>query len=286
MRRGWLIYDTNGIKINSWFAEHLKKCLENVGLIVEIKLTDGLKYGYKDGELCFFENGSVVLPPEFAVVRTIDPLLSEQLESVNVRVFNSAYTSRICNDKRSTHQVISQTGIPMTDSIFCDKRYFSAESITFPCVCKSASGHGGKEVFMVNDHRELEYALEKIAQNEFILQRPVSDLGEDVRVYVLGDEVITCAKRLSQGDFRSNFSLGGTVRTVDDENIKRYALKAAKHVKADFVGVDFIFDNGNPLLNEIEDVVGTRMIYATTDVDICVRYSEYIKERLDNEADK
>ncbi len=284
MQKGWLIYDTEGIKRNSWFAEHLKDCLEKVGMSVEIKITDRLSYGYRNGRLCFFEKEIALEIPDFAIVRTIDPLLSHQLELSGSRVFNPSYTSRVCNDKRATHQLIAQTGIPMTDSVFCDKRYFLPDGIEYPCICKSASGHGGKEVFMVNSEAQLRCVLDKIGQNEFLLQRPVSDLGIDVRVYVLGDEVITCAKRISGDDFRSNFSLGGTVQTVDDERLKHYALIAAKQVKADLVGVDFIFDNGKPLLNEIEDVVGTRMIYATTNVDICEKYSEYIKGTLENEA--
>ncbi len=286
MQNGWLIYDTEGIKRNKWFADEMIRCADRLDCRLSLKVTDTLKYGYTDGALRFFENGMRAELPDYAIVRTIDPLLSSQLEMSGVRVFNSAYTSMICNDKRLTHLTLAKTNIPMTDTLFCDKRYFSAENITYPCICKSASGHGGKEVFMVNDTKELICAIDRMAQNEFLIQKPASDLGIDVRVYVLGERVIMCAKRSSEYDFRSNFSLGGNASVTDNEKIKEYAVKAARCVKADLVGVDFIYDNGEPLLNEIEDVVGTRMIYSMSDIDICSLYSEYIKECLNNENNK
>ena len=46
------------------------------------------------------------------------------------------------------------------------------------------------------------------------------------------------------------------------------------------VGIDFIYDEGRPVFNEIEDVVGARMLYSLTDIDIADRYLEFILERL------
>ena len=48
----------------------------------------------------------------------------------------------------------------------------------------------------------------------------------------------------------------------------------------DFVGVDFIRNGGRWVLNEIEDVVGTRMLYSLTDIDAADRYIEYILGKL------
>jgi glutathione synthase/RimK-type ligase-like ATP-grasp enzyme len=44
----------------------------------------------------------------------------------------------------------------------------------------------------------------------------------------------------------------------------------------DFIGVDFVFGDGNVYLNEIEDVVGTRMLYSLTELDPARMYMEYI----------
>ena len=48
----------------------------------------------------------------------------------------------------------------------------------------------------------------------------------------------------------------------------------------DFVGIDFIFNNGKMVFNEIEDVVGSRMVYTYTDIDIVEMYVDYILEKV------
>ena len=33
-------------------------------------------------------------------------------------------------------------------------------------------------------------------------------------------------------------------------------------------GVDLLYDHGQPVVGEVEDVVGSRMLYKTSDIDI------------------
>jgi len=48
----------------------------------------------------------------------------------------------------------------------------------------------------------------------------------------------------------------------------------------DMVGIDFILDdNGNLVFNEIEDVVGARMLYQCSDIDIVKEYLSYISKK-------
>ena len=51
--------------------------------------------------------------------------------------------------------------------------------------------------------------------------------------------------------------------------------------KGDYYGIDFVFDGGQPVFNEIEDTVGARMVYSVTDIDILDLYCDYIKKVLD-----
>ena len=49
----------------------------------------------------------------------------------------------------------------------------------------------------------------------------------------------------------------------------------------DMVGIDFILDdNGNLVFNEIEDVVGARMLYQCSDIDIVKEYLSYISKKI------
>ena len=48
----------------------------------------------------------------------------------------------------------------------------------------------------------------------------------------------------------------------------------------DYYGIDFVFDNGKAVFNELEDAVGARMVYANTEIDIIGMYIDYIKGSL------
>ena len=48
----------------------------------------------------------------------------------------------------------------------------------------------------------------------------------------------------------------------------------------DFVGVDFIRDEGKWILNEIEDVVGSRMLYKTANLDVAELYLQHVAKQM------
>ena len=48
----------------------------------------------------------------------------------------------------------------------------------------------------------------------------------------------------------------------------------------DYIGIDFVFNNGKIVFNEIEDTVGARMVYAKTYIDILRLYCEYIEKEM------
>lgn len=268
---GWVIYDKAGYRRNKWFAE---KLTEELGKDCRLIIADHLHFGV-DGGFFFYYMGERIKAPDYAVQRSIYPVLSDTLEGAGVRVFNSARVSRVCNDKRLTLLL----GVSL--DLACPRTTFADTAITdfnnFPSVLKSASGHGGQQVFMINSDMEYENAIENFDSRDILFQEPV-DFGRDKRVYLLGGKILACVERHSDSDFRSNFSLGGSATLADVSEEEMKAVKLIYHsLTPDFVGVDFIYRNGMPLLNEVEDVVGTRMLYELTDIDAVDEYAKYIK---------
>ena len=209
-----------------------------------------------------------------AVFRTEDYAGRKRLEERGGRAFNNAQTGMIGNDKKLAYEFTAKLGIAS-----CEWTSVSDEA-EYPCIVKSRFGHGGKEVFWANDRREAEEILKEIGAENAIFQRPAKTLGKDVRLYMLGGELIFCVERLNPHSFKSNFSLGGRARLIE---CPPTALDQAKQIcnelKCDFVGIDFIFDGDTPIFNEIEDVVGTRMLYSNG-IDAAEIYANYIRGRL------
>ena len=114
-----------------------------------------------------------------------------------------------------------------------------------------------------------------------MIQRPASELGKDVRVYAIGNRIVQAMLRVSETDFRSNFCLGGQAEPYELGAEEQYMVqKILEELKTDYVGIDFLFDQGKMVLKEIEDAVGARMLYSGTDLDILKNYMEYIKKEL------
>ena len=291
MIRGILVYDKKDAEYNQWFIEHLIEKGREEGLWIELKLSEELYAFFSkrngEGEEDDEDEKQGKFPVDdisFAIMRNRDYKMSESFEKLGIRCFNSSYVCKIGNDKWEMFRDFSQASIPVM--------YTQSSKLPFPFVMKPKGGHGGKDVYLVKNAQEFErISTELNSENnsgiisaDFIYQMPASQKGRDIRVYVVGDTILTAMERkVADGsdEFRANFSLGGSAveHALTDDELK-LAAKVANHIKADFVGIDLIYNNGKPVVNEVEDAVGTRMLYANTDIDAVEEYIKWIRDCL------
>lgn len=273
MKRGWLIYDEEGAARNAWFIEECLRYAQEYGLDLRLKIAVNGRVDESD-------------LPDFALVRTIAPTMSAWLETQDIRVINSAEVSAVANDKWLTHQRALSLDVPVMAtnvSSACE----TGSPFGYPVVVKLRDGHGGKDVYKLDGEREYRAFWTAHRSENFITQAMCSDVGKDMRVYVLGGEVLGAVLRTSATDFRSNFSLGGEVQSVPvPVQIAKMVKKLQETMRLDFVGIDFISHRGEWVLNEMEDVVGSRMLYKTTGLDVAKAYIEYVKNTIEKTACK
>ena len=257
MISGLIIYSSADQKKNTWFIE---KCIQSFK-------EKGVSLIFKDetdvGE--YIKNNNV----SFAVYRGRDYKIVQRLEEQGIRCFNNHFTNKIANNKLLSYQFLSSAGIPVIPS------FSSYEEVdNFPIVMKSVNGHGGNEVFLINNKKEAETIKDKNKQYVYQKYYPNSC---DVRLYVLDKKVIGAVLRKNNNDFRSNYSLGGDVKAYKpSKQIVDIATKVASLLNADYIGVDFIKVNKKWCVNEIEDPVGARMLYKTSNVDSIELLVNYI----------
>lgn len=268
MKKIWIIYDVPQYENNKWFAKRLKDGLVGAGE-AEVVMKEDLKEPF---EL-----------PDVAVVRTIDPGLSEYLESRGVRVVNPARVAKICNDKRLSYELAKSCGIPFQE-------YYDLEAgkevppEAFPVVVKTVSGHGGKGVVLCGNLYDLSKAGDFFKNDKIIAQKLSGDgkSGRDMRVYVLGGKIYKAVLRVSKKDFRSNYSLGGKALPAElkpEEEAMVYKIVEGLGPN-DLIGVDFLVTDEGLLFNEIEDVVGMRMLYSVYGIDAAAVFADYIRSLL------
>lgn len=257
-----IFYNAEELPKNRFFAESIKTSLEELGINAAVSTEKELEY-----------------VPKIAVNRTRDAVLAKHLEENGCRVFNDFQICTLGNDKQKAYEFFSAKGIPMLESCFFGK---GDEAVfeSFPCVAKPAHGHGGMMVELVNNGKELKTACKEIcaAGDTAVVQPCASTLGVDLRCYVLGGEIIAAVRRSSEKDFRANFTLGGSCEAVVPNKEEIEIVNSVCCVTTpDFIGVDIIYNGGRPVLNEIEDAVGCRMLYTLGVCDPAKLFAEYIK---------
>ena len=259
---GALLYDKADAEYNSWFIDHIIEIGSEYGLNINLILSEDIVID----DLKRYN---------FVISRNRNYEIAKALENLAIRCINNSKTIEIGNDKYKMYKAFSEANIP--------QMYTQETKLPYPFVVKPRNGHGGQNVYLVNNEIEFEKVADDI-NNNVIYQIPATDKGRDIRAYVVGDTILTAMERKAanaEDDFRANFSLGGTASeySLNEDEIKLVS-KVVDFLKPDFIGVDIIYNNGKPVVNEIEDAVGTRMLYKYTDIDPVREYIKWIDRTL------
>ena len=276
-KRVWILYDEERLARNRQFAAFLTEACAARGMEPELVMAEEITCGICGGNPCLFRGDAQCDAPELVIRRCVVPRLTVHLELMGVRVCNGSYVSDVCNDKALTAQVMRRMGVRTVDSLFvCGGDQSVALPWGAPYIVKPTDGHGGVGVsFAANASECLRLVRESAGQ--LVVQPYVECGGSDVRVYVLGGRVLRAMKRTASEGFRSNFCLGGSAVPFElTAGQRELAESIAAELRAELIGVDFLPTRDGLLLNEIEDVVGTRMLYSICSIDAAAEYVEYL----------
>ncbi len=266
--KAWLVYEEAGAERNRGYIELHEKA--------------GRKRGI-DFSLVICNTGLPEGKPDFAIVRAMRPDITEELEARGIPTFNNSHVSRICNNKARTYEYLHKNGVPVIPWVSAKQEDIPPKIFSYPMVIKPCCGHGGAGIAIINNDKEYSEHRASISPDEYLIQELATEIGRDKRVYVVGNKPIAAVQRISGGDdFRSNFSLGGKVErsSLTDEE-KNLIEKVCSLFEFDLAGIDIMYHKGRAVINEIEDVVGSRMLYNThNEIDIVEIYLDYIVERL------
>lgn len=284
-KHGWLLYRREDAERNQPFINMFIEEARKQDIHLHVYYRESIHIGIQQNKLIFLLDGEQISLPEFAIVRTIDSLLTEQLEQLGVVCFNSSFVARICNDKTKTHQLLVNKGIPMVDTLFVKRSELSNLPFSFPLIVKGVHGRGGREVFWIeqeSDYQTLPFQFNQ----ELIVQKPAPYVGKDLRVFIVGNTIVGAILRESTKDFKANYTLGGSASlyTLSPREIE-LVYQIIEPFEFGMVGIDFLFDESHQLLfNEIEDVVGSRTLYNESSVNILNHYLSYIKQKINRLA--
>ncbi|WP_106497012.1 ATP-grasp domain-containing protein [Lentibacillus sp. Marseille-P4043] len=289
-KNGWIIYNgqLTGTKFLD-FAKWLQSAASKQGIKTTI---------YKNSELFSYlgDNKLTIigerLLPDFVIFTDKDIYLAKQLELLGIRVFNCAKTIEISDNKIATYQILAQHHLPIPKTIIAPKRFPGSgdleldnfqqviDEFGFPMILKEAYGSFGEQVYLVHTKAEMVAKIKEIDDKPFVFQELITtSYGKDMRLHVVGDEVVAAMTRHASDDFRANVTAGGTMQAYQPaEREKEIAVAATKAIGADFAGVDLLFGpDNNPIICEINSNAHIRNMYNCTNIDVADYIISYIK---------
>ncbi|QDY46238.1 RimK family alpha-L-glutamate ligase [Planococcus glaciei] len=286
MKTCWVIY--NGSLVSDKFADQAQ-------LVAEAAERAGVEtHIMKNYEILMDLKNDAALP-DFAVLLDKDILLGYFLKSRGVPVYNDPAIIDLCDNKATQYIRLAASGLPMPRTIVAPKVYpnFSIldsgyferviEELKFPMIIKEGHGSFGMKVYLIEDETAFYEKVESLRGVDFVFQEFIaSSRGRDIRVNIVGGEIVASMYRHSETDFRANITNGGKASPVElTETQKQMALDAANAVGAVFAGVDLLFgENEEPLVCEVNAAAHIRNILNVTGVNVADAMIAYILEDL------
>ncbi|WP_224335168.1 RimK/LysX family protein [Haloprofundus halobius] len=132
----------------------------------------------------------------------------------------------------------------------------------------------------------------KVGNRQAFLQELIerdSDRHRDLRVYVVGEEIVGAMHRYApEGDWRTNVALGGDVQnateTMPDEAAET-ALYAAEVIGLDYAGVDLVEGNDGWYVLEVNPTAGFKGLYKATGKSPAPHIAQLAIERAGGDVD-
>lgn len=285
--KAWLIVNSF-MKTEKFLSlyEMLLSSFKNKGTSLEIK---------KSQDISLEVNITINDKPDFVVFWDKDIYLAERLEKQGIKLFNSAKSILLCDNKILMYQELASKDIRIPRTFIAPKTFeglnYNGHSfiknvikeIGVPLVIKEAYGSFGEQVYLANNEEEINKIIDRIGYKDFLMQEYISSSkGKDIRINVVGNKAIVSMLRINENDFRSNISNGGKGSLFNPE--KAYldlAIKATKALGLDYAGVDVLFGKHNePIICEVNSNPQFKSTLDATGINLADYIRDYILENL------
>lgn len=231
--------------------------------------------------LCCKSDGQLAeINADFILFWDKDVFLAYRLENAGHKVFNGAKAIALCDSKILTCLALKGK-VPMPPTLFAPKTFEgvgypdtgfvsrAAKELGLPLVIKQAYGSFGQQVYLAKSVREAQNVVTRFAGKDMLFQRYEECGGSDIRINVVGGKVINALRRQSNGDFRSNVTLGGSMTEVEPTpEQKRIALTATETLGLHFAGVDILPAPEGDVLCEVNSNMHFKSTFDCTGTDL------------------
>ena len=208
------------------------------------------------------------------------------IEERGIPVMNSARAIERSVDKFYTTALLHEAGLPVPETVVCERGADAMAAVREmlaggDVIVKPVFGSMGHGMVRVGDPDVAFRVVKTLEQIRavFYLQRAIDHGGRDVRVFVVGGQVIGAIERTAAaGDWRTNVARGGAATPTElPASWEQYAVRAAATVGADYAGVDLLPSrNGEVFVLEVNGIPGWQGLQQASGVDVAGLVVEHL----------
>jgi ribosomal protein S6--L-glutamate ligase len=223
--------------------------------------------------------GSSITPYGLAVVR--------QFEARGILTTASSVAIARSRNKLSSFHIMREAGMPMPNTILVEDKGALEAAVQaaggLPVIVKLVRGTQGRGVFLVSEMRLLEAIHELLnhVRQEMLVQEYIHEAGNsDIRIIVVDGQCVAAMQRTAAvGEFRSNLHRGGSAEPlILNQEMKEFAIRAAKVHGLDVAGIDILLSNRGPLFIEANSSPGLEGIEQATRTDIAGKIVHFLEK--------
>lgn len=294
------IWDDPKKRMETSFCAHITRELCHAGRDVQVVSTSEIDLGVSNNELFLrlpdgkvYRKGDPDLP-KWALCYVVPERIVFVLEQLGIACFSSYEMLMMMSDKMLAAATFSDF-FAQPDTLFfgSDKTVdaLAEDENSYPFMLKGVSGCGGENVGKVDDFAEMiDFADEHENNTELIMMQQLMPSADDLRVYILGDEILGCVVRYpKEGIWKANLEFGPKREeyklNADEERLIRSAMELLPKRRRGLYSFDFLFDEDRELvLCETNCNLGTNALDAIgLGDDIFLRYVSYIRREMQKE---
>lgn len=212
-------------------------------------------------------------------------------EKLGIYCVNPSQSIETVKDKLFQMQILANSDYSIPKTIlakFPVNPEWINKQLGFPVIVKALSGSQGSGVFLCETENMLEDLMKVIEianrDSNFIFQEFISDSrGRDLRVFVVGDQVIGAMERnASDQSFKANFSRGGIAKpyTISKE-VEAKVLAITKLFNLEIAGIDLLFDGDSFRVCEVNSSPGFKGLEEATQLNVAKEILLYIKNQVE-----
>ncbi len=236
------------------------------------------------------------------LVRTMPPGSLEQivfrmdalhrLAATGTPVFNPPRCLEFAVDKYLASALLQAAQLPTPHTIVCqtvDAAITAFHSLGQDVVLKPLFGSEGRGITRLTDEATAWRTFQALVQIGAVLylQQFIPHPGSDLRLLLLGDEVLAIRRRNAL-DWRTNVSRGATAEPVQAlPSQVDLARRAALAVGASMVGVDILTGcDGQDYVLEVNAVPGWKAVAGCHQIDVARMVLDWLAQQIDSHSTK